>query len=124
MVAKPTDVRPRIAPVVGMTPEAASRLSGPGTEVATPLPTRHPLPHAVHRLEDAAADFAKVAEATTGILHTVGLHVEGGGGGGGGHQGGGAEPVQLGEEALTRTGRVARRPETILEFEVGIEPAY
>jgi hypothetical protein len=106
-MAEPANVLSRIAPVVAVAAKSAAR---PGTELAAPLPTRHALPHAVHRLEDAAAHLAKVAEAAR-VLHTVGLEEEGGGGGG--QQGGGAESVQVGQEALPCIGAVARRPEKL-----------
>jgi hypothetical protein len=104
MVAEPADERPRVAPVISVAAPAC-RLRA---QLPAPLPTRDALPHAVHRLQEAASYLAEVAEAAR-VLHTVGLHVEGGGGGG--HQGGrAAKAVQLRKETFARLRAEAGRP--------------
>jgi hypothetical protein len=108
-VTQPAHSRPRVAPVVGVAPEAAPVRGGggAGTQLAALLSAPHILKHTVHCLEDAAAHLPEVAEAAH-VLYAVGLHVERVGGGC--KEGGGAEPVHLGEETLPRSLRVARRP--------------
>jgi hypothetical protein len=106
MVAEPTDGRAGIAPVIGVAATAGRGRA----QIPAALAAGHALPHAVHRLQEAAAHLAKVAEAAR-VLHAVGLHVDGGGGGG--HQGGrAAESVQLGEKAFAGCGAEACRPKS------------
>jgi hypothetical protein len=109
VVTQPAHSRPRVAPVVGVAPEAAPVRGGggAGTQLAALLSASHILQHTVHCLEDAAAHLPEVAEAAH-VLYAVGLHVERVGGGC--KEGSGAEPVHLGEETLPRTLSVARRP--------------
>ena len=111
-MAEPTDGWAGIAPVIGV----ASAASRGRAQLPTALAAGHALPHAVHRLQEAAAHLAEVAEAAR-VLHAVGLHVEGGGGGG--HQGGrAAESVQLGEKAFAGCGTKACRPESYIRIAV------
>ncbi len=110
MVAEPTDGRSGIAPVIGV----ASAACRGRTQIPAALAASHALPHAVHRLQEAAAHLAEVAEAAR-VLHAIRLHVEGGGGGG--HQGGrAAESVQLGEKAFAGGGAEACRPESYISI--------
>jgi len=104
VVAEPADGRPCVAPVVGVAPRGRA----PGAAL---LPARHALPHAVHRLEQAAPHLPEVAEAAHQIVGgTTRLHVEGGGGGGGNERAARAEPVLVGEQAFPRLRGIAGRP--------------